>query len=162
MSKWDCKVEEKDLSESELLERKGTWADLNNLIELKDQLRSHQSRSRWLKEGDTNSSFFQRSVEYKGRAMRIRGIRISGKWKEGVDTVKEGLKNYFEKQFEVQQIVQEGLLTSEMSGSKISVADAMLLEERFSAEEIKSSVWECGMDKSPGPDGFSLLFFRDF
>nr|GFC35499.1 RNA-directed DNA polymerase, eukaryota, reverse transcriptase zinc-binding domain protein [Tanacetum cinerariifolium] len=29
-------------------------------------------------------------------------------------------------------------------------------------EEIKAAVWDCGIDKSPGPDGFSFGIYRHF
>ncbi|XP_057443833.1 uncharacterized protein LOC130735985 [Lotus japonicus] len=29
-------------------------------------------------------------------------------------------------------------------------------------EEIKSAVWECGADKSPGPDGYNFRFIKEF
>ncbi|GJV50673.1 RNA-directed DNA polymerase, eukaryota [Tanacetum coccineum] len=29
-------------------------------------------------------------------------------------------------------------------------------------EEVKRAVWDCGVDKSPGPDGFSFYFYRHF
>ncbi|GJU54273.1 hypothetical protein Tco_1227987, partial [Tanacetum coccineum] len=31
-----------------------------------------------------------------------------------------------------------------------------------SKEELKRAVWDCGMDKSPGSDGFIFGFFRKF
>ncbi|GJY31196.1 RNA-directed DNA polymerase, eukaryota [Tanacetum coccineum] len=36
------------------------------------------------------------------------------------------------------------------------------LERIFSKEEIKQAVWDCGLDKSPGPDGFTFGFYRRF
>nr|GFC57690.1 RNA-directed DNA polymerase, eukaryota, reverse transcriptase zinc-binding domain protein [Tanacetum cinerariifolium] len=36
------------------------------------------------------------------------------------------------------------------------------LERDVSNSEIKKAVWECGMDKAPGPNGFSFGFFRHF
>ncbi|GJX91166.1 RNA-directed DNA polymerase, eukaryota, reverse transcriptase zinc-binding domain protein [Tanacetum coccineum] len=36
------------------------------------------------------------------------------------------------------------------------------LERVFVEEEIKEAVWDCGLDKSPGPDGFTFGFFRRF
>ena len=32
----------------------------------------------------------------------------------------------------------------------------------MSKEEIKRAVWDCGLDKSPGPDGFTFGFYRRF
>nr|GFA67258.1 hypothetical protein [Tanacetum cinerariifolium] len=36
------------------------------------------------------------------------------------------------------------------------------LEDMVSSEEIKRAVWDCGSDKSPGPDGFIFDFLRNF
>ncbi|GKD59773.1 RNA-directed DNA polymerase, eukaryota [Tanacetum coccineum] len=36
------------------------------------------------------------------------------------------------------------------------------LERNVSNEEIKSAVWDCGTNKSPGPDGFTFEFFRRY
>ncbi|GJX01982.1 RNA-directed DNA polymerase, eukaryota [Tanacetum coccineum] len=36
------------------------------------------------------------------------------------------------------------------------------MEREVSNDEIKKSVWECGTDKAPGPDGFTFGFFRHF
>ncbi|GKG05366.1 hypothetical protein Tco_0325452, partial [Tanacetum coccineum] len=36
------------------------------------------------------------------------------------------------------------------------------MERRISKEEVKRAVWDCGVDKSPGPDGFSFSFYCQF
>nr|GEW98551.1 RNA-directed DNA polymerase, eukaryota, reverse transcriptase zinc-binding domain protein [Tanacetum cinerariifolium] len=36
------------------------------------------------------------------------------------------------------------------------------LEDMVSNEEIKRAVWDCGSDKSPGPDRFTFEFFKKF
>ncbi|GJT59824.1 RNA-directed DNA polymerase, eukaryota, reverse transcriptase zinc-binding domain protein [Tanacetum coccineum] len=37
-----------------------------------------------------------------------------------------------------------------------------VLEAEVSNEEIKKAVWDCGVDKSPGPDGFTFGFYKRF
>ncbi|GJS62447.1 RNA-directed DNA polymerase, eukaryota [Tanacetum coccineum] len=36
------------------------------------------------------------------------------------------------------------------------------LERNVSYDEIKRAVWDCGINKSPGPDGFTFGFFRRY
>nr|GEZ57332.1 RNA-directed DNA polymerase, eukaryota, reverse transcriptase zinc-binding domain protein [Tanacetum cinerariifolium] len=36
------------------------------------------------------------------------------------------------------------------------------LEDMVSNEEIKRAAWDCGSDKSPGPDDFTFEFFKNF
>ncbi|GJR29070.1 RNA-directed DNA polymerase, eukaryota, reverse transcriptase zinc-binding domain protein [Tanacetum coccineum] len=36
------------------------------------------------------------------------------------------------------------------------------LESMVTKEEVKRAVWECGIDKSLGPDGFTFSFYRHF
>nr|GEX23617.1 RNA-directed DNA polymerase, eukaryota, reverse transcriptase zinc-binding domain protein [Tanacetum cinerariifolium] len=44
----------------------------------------------------------------------------------------------------------------------ITIDQQMDLECTVSKEELKRAVWECGKDKSPGPDGLSFSFYRQF
>ncbi|GKB85330.1 RNA-directed DNA polymerase, eukaryota [Tanacetum coccineum] len=44
----------------------------------------------------------------------------------------------------------------------ISIDQQTELEGAVSKEEVKKAVWDCGSDKSPGPDGFSFGFYRKF
>ncbi|KAF5793118.1 putative RNA-directed DNA polymerase [Helianthus annuus] len=37
-----------------------------------------------------------------------------------------------------------------------------MLVKRFTKEEIKEAVWNCGNEKAPGPDGFSFKFLKHF
>nr|GFC42785.1 RNA-directed DNA polymerase, eukaryota, reverse transcriptase zinc-binding domain protein [Tanacetum cinerariifolium] len=39
---------------------------------------------------------------------------------------------------------------------KLSFTQQVDLEIDVSNEEIKKAVWDCGIDKSPGPDGFTF------
>ncbi|GKF19702.1 hypothetical protein Tco_0068340 [Tanacetum coccineum] len=36
------------------------------------------------------------------------------------------------------------------------------LERPVTYEEVKRAVWDCGTNKSPGPDGFSFEFYRKY
>nr|GEW23760.1 RNA-directed DNA polymerase, eukaryota, reverse transcriptase zinc-binding domain protein [Tanacetum cinerariifolium] len=50
-----------------------------------------------------------------------------------------------------------------MSYSKsITINQQMDLEHDVFKEKLKRAVWDCGTDKSPGPDGFTFGFYRHF
>ncbi|GJZ89687.1 hypothetical protein Tco_0661469 [Tanacetum coccineum] len=46
--------------------------------------------------------------------------------------------------------------------NKLSFEQQTDLEINITRDEIKKAVWDCGVDKSPGPDGFSFGFFRRY
>lgn len=159
VKRWDDKMENDGLDSEEAAVRKREWEELNKLIEVKDHIRFQQARSKWVKEGDTNSKFFHKYVERKGRLRGIKGIRLNGKWRDNVKEVKEGVREHFFSRFAEQQCAYSNLPEA-LVGSRIYQQKAKELEAIFSKEEIKEAVWECGLDKSPGLDGFNFSFFR--
>ncbi|GKA18638.1 RNA-directed DNA polymerase, eukaryota [Tanacetum coccineum] len=46
--------------------------------------------------------------------------------------------------------------------TRLSTEQKEDMECNITREEIKRAVWECGTDKSPGPDGFTFGFYRRF
>ena len=44
----------------------------------------------------------------------------------------------------------------------IILEDCLHLESPISKEEIKKAIWTLHPDKSPGPDGFPIRFYRMF
>lgn len=48
----------------------------------------------------------------------------------------------------------------DLGGPKLLESDRADLEVAFSEEEIKAAVWNFGVEKSPGPDGFGGQFFK--
>nr|GEV21967.1 RNA-directed DNA polymerase, eukaryota [Tanacetum cinerariifolium] len=45
---------------------------------------------------------------------------------------------------------------------RLSVEQNANLEGEVSNEEIKNAVWGCGIDKAPGPDGYTFGFYRRY
>ncbi|GJW89939.1 RNA-directed DNA polymerase, eukaryota, reverse transcriptase zinc-binding domain protein [Tanacetum coccineum] len=56
-----------------------------------------------------------------------------------------------------------GVLVDERDfGNRITMEQNEDLEREVSKEEIKRAVWDCGIDKAPGPDGFTFGFYRRY
>lgn len=119
-------MEREGLDEEERAVRKREWSKLKCLIELKDKVKVQQARSKWIREGDINSSFFHKCVERKGRSRAVRGLRVNGKWYDGVAEVKEAVDKYFGKLFEERSDVGrlDSTVPMGLLGTRIGVADA--------------------------------------
>ena len=122
-----------------------------------------KSCSLWLKAGDRNTTYFHR--QYRARLSRNHIAEIttsSGQVCKGFDQIKEAAEKHF-----------QNLLSAERDGSKeditdfltnipklVSLDDNDTLLNPVTEEEISKIVWSMEPDKAPGPDGFSIHFYR--
>ncbi|XP_021984670.1 uncharacterized protein LOC110880455 [Helianthus annuus] len=74
--------------------------------------------------------------------------------------LKKNIKMYYESIFTDQESNRPEFINN---GFKVlSLAQSAMLVRRFSKEEIKEAVWNCGGDKTPGPDDFTFKFIKEF
>nr|GFA94229.1 RNA-directed DNA polymerase, eukaryota, reverse transcriptase zinc-binding domain protein [Tanacetum cinerariifolium] len=83
-----------------------------------------------------------------------------GRWTDDPNAVKKEFFSHFQIGFDTPR-ASRPLLDMEFP-NKLSRDQASDIERSFSKEEIKQAVWDCGLDKSPGPDGFTFGFYRRF
>lgn len=152
----------------EELEEVDRALDANNLSEAdlnrrRDTLASfvfQQSRSKWVRLGETNSKFFHNSVKQRRRRNEISGIPIQGRWSEDVQEVKTEIFNHFADHYS--NVAWDRPTLDGISFKQVSDSDNAILTAPFSEDEIKAAVWDCGSDKSPGSDGFNFRFIKEF
>ena len=72
--------EERRLSEEEVVSRKSKFEELWKLLKAKDALIVQRSKSKWLKEGDTNSKYFLNSVKLRKSRNSIKALRENDGW----------------------------------------------------------------------------------
>ncbi|GJX10357.1 RNA-directed DNA polymerase, eukaryota, reverse transcriptase zinc-binding domain protein [Tanacetum coccineum] len=85
---------------------------------------------------------------------------VDGNWIENPNDVKKEFFDHFANRFG-----KPDKPTASISldfPNQISHEQSDHMEREVSNDEIKKSVWECGTDKAPGPDGFTFGFFRHF
>ncbi|GKF75780.1 hypothetical protein Tco_0225224, partial [Tanacetum coccineum] len=97
------------------------------------RLNKIKAKIKWSVEGDENLSFFHGMLNKNHKQLSIRGVMADGVWIENPDLVKDEFFQHFSSRF-----------------------------GKPTEEELKRAVWDCGMDKSPGPDGFTFGFVRKF
>ncbi|GJS96079.1 hypothetical protein Tco_0803047 [Tanacetum coccineum] len=74
--------------------------------------------------------------------------------------VKNEFLNHFKNRFDRPKSVRP-MLNMEFP-HHLNSMQQLDLEAEVSNEEIKKAVWDCGVDKSPGPDGFTFGFYKRF
>nr|GFC84850.1 RNA-directed DNA polymerase, eukaryota, reverse transcriptase zinc-binding domain protein [Tanacetum cinerariifolium] len=90
----------------------------------------------------------------------IRGILIDGEWVESPPLVKSEFLSYFTNHFDRPHEFR--LHINDDFPSKLSPDQQSDLETDITRSEIKKAVWDCGIDKSPGPDGFTFGFYQRY
>ena len=90
----------------------------------------------------------------------LKGLLIDGAWTEEPATIKEAVRLFFEQRF--QETVIERPTLDGLSFQTIDSHQNDTLVGRFQEEEVKRAVWDCGSDKSPGPDGLTFKFIKQF
>lgn len=92
----------------------------------------------------------------KRRANNIGGLYIDENWYEDPGLIKKEVMCFFDERFKQQQGVHPHI--DEVQFRAISTEDNQMLCSKFEAIEIKEAIWECGCDKSLGPDGYNFRF----
>jgi len=151
---------DRQLSQQETLIRKQLQEDLWREAQSHESLLRQKARSRWINEGDCNSRYFHMLINARRRHNCLQGLLIEGSWVEEPAIVKEAVRSFFEQRFKETEHNKPTL-----DGIQFQTIDSLqneILVRRFQEAELKEAVWDCGSDKSPGPDGLSFKFIKQF
>ncbi|GJT93456.1 RNA-directed DNA polymerase, eukaryota [Tanacetum coccineum] len=121
---------------------------------------AQKAKINWAIEGDENVKFFHGLLNKKRSQNNIRGILSNGVWLEDPGMVKSEFFNHFRCRFDKPSMSRARINIP--FPNSLSHDQKEDLESMVTKEEVKRAVWECGIDKSPGPDGFTFSFYRHF
>nr|GEX77704.1 RNA-directed DNA polymerase, eukaryota [Tanacetum cinerariifolium] len=124
---------------------------LNDIKSLESSDWLQKSKIKWAVEGDENSKFFHGIINKKRSQLSIRGILMDGQWKTDPDVVKDTFKDHFANRFKHPQ--QSRFKLNFAFPNRLSNDQVVDLDRCISHDEIRSAVWNCGVNKSPGPNG---------
>lgn len=156
----DEKCEEGGLTQPEVDLRKEKFEELWKILKAKDALIVQRSRSRWLKEGDTNSKFFHKCVKLRKSRNSIKALKEGDGWVVSPFEVRRKVVNYFTDLFAEERWDRPKLDGVEFG--RLSEAENETLVAPFSLVEMEAVVKDSDGGKSPGPDGFNFAFIKDF
>ena len=148
------------LSEDEIKVRKSLQQELWDASNAYESLLRQKSRAKWLQEGDSNSAFFHKVINFRRNYNALQGIRIDGVWVQQPEEVKREAVNFFLKRFSEQNFFRPTL--DGVHFPSLNQRQREDLISPFSDHELKEAVWSCGGDKCPGPDGFNFNFIKEF
>ncbi|KAH1242536.1 hypothetical protein GmHk_07G019845 [Glycine max] len=156
--------------EEESISRQLTPQEMNTRKMLQEELwaaaLSHESlmrqkaRVRWTKEGDCNSRYFHLLMNSRRTNNAVKGVLVDGSWVDDPAIVKEEIRSFFNKNFS-----EPDQCRPVLNGVRFKSIDQIqndLLVGSFNADEIRAAVWDCGSEKSPGPDGLNFKFIKQF
>ncbi|GAU10537.1 hypothetical protein TSUD_419470, partial [Trifolium subterraneum] len=127
-------------------------------LRFKESILKQKSRTKWIQEGDSNTSFFHATIKGRHRSNRIAKIRKGNEWIEGVDEIKQAAKDHYSVHFSEEWHSRPFLQGIDFNS--LSADDNAFLLEPFGEEEVRDTVWSCDGNKCPGPDGFNINFFK--
>nr|GEV28863.1 RNA-directed DNA polymerase, eukaryota, reverse transcriptase zinc-binding domain protein [Tanacetum cinerariifolium] len=133
---------------------------IQNLNQIQATEAAQKAKIKWSVEGDENVRFFHGMINKKRSQQNIQGVMIDGKWIEEPSRVKEQFFQYFRDRFDEPK--DDRVRIDMCFPRSLSNEQKDDLERMVSMEEVKRAVWDCGTDKSSGPDGFSFGFYRHF
>ncbi|GJY55089.1 hypothetical protein Tco_0446753 [Tanacetum coccineum] len=143
-----------------LLSRNDPMKQLQVIKSTEDCDRVQKAKIQWAIEGDENSKFYHGIINRKRANLSIKGIMVDGEWVDDPSRVKEEFRSYFSSRFQ-----PSGNSCSRLNfrfPNLLSHDQAADLEIRITQDEIRTAVWNCGENKSPGPDGFTFELFHKF
>ncbi|GJV96565.1 RNA-directed DNA polymerase, eukaryota [Tanacetum coccineum] len=140
--------------------RRDIFKSLQDIEKLHSSELSQKSKVKWAIGGDENSKYFHGVLNKNRNPHSIRGILVDGNWIETPSLVKKEFLSYFSNRFD--RPPKFHLHNNDEFPNKLSPEQQSDLEINVTRNEIKKAIWDCGTDKSPGPDGFTFGFFRRY
>ncbi|GJV52409.1 RNA-directed DNA polymerase, eukaryota, reverse transcriptase zinc-binding domain protein [Tanacetum coccineum] len=142
-------------------DHRSMWIDKLRKIEVEEAYDySQKAKIKWCIEADENSKFFHAMVNQNRRYLAVHGIKFEGNWIVDPNGIKDVFFKYFEQKFQKIEVIN--IVNRSPFYKTLSSDQNLFLDSSVTLSEIKEAIWDCGSDKSPGPDGFTFAFYKDF
>ena len=156
-------MEDSDISKSLMLSKKLAQANSFHSFRREEENLCLKSRSLWLQAGDKNSAYFHRQCWLRISRNHISDLISSeGEVIKGQVELKQVANSNFHQLFS-----EDGVSDNASKHEFLSYIPPMVstktnagLIKPFSEQDVVEVIWGMEPDKAPGPDGFSIHFYR--
>ncbi|XP_039065107.1 uncharacterized protein LOC120210455 [Hibiscus syriacus] len=146
---------------------KGEWDQLTEckkelwrLLRIEESIWCQKSRSRWIKNGDRNTRFFHLSALKRSRVNCIHTLNINGELVSDKEKIRGGVFNFFNSAYNSNSALEVKDLNFDFA--QLTASQSAFLEAEFSELEVWQVISSSDSSKAPGPDGFSMGFFKKY
>jgi hypothetical protein len=159
-------MESKTVTETLMNQEKEAQQHLQHTLRREEEHWRLKSRSLWIKEGDSNTSFFHKQAQSRRKKNTVTSITSStGQQIDSFEQVKAEAYRHFNNLY--QQPIEEATNTEAIGmlaniPEIVSEPENNQLVQEISEEEIAKAIWSLDPDKAPGPDGFPIRFYRSY
>ena len=155
-------IQKKPPSDSNGRLEEALQVELSEWLARIEVLWKQKSRELWLKEGDRSTKFFHLSTIIRRRRNHIDAIKFEdGQWITSPNQIRKLFFNTFKNLFSEEEVTFPSHLENLMPKS-ITEEDNVILKRIPSLEEIKEALFQMQDLKALGPDGFPVLFYKEF
>lgn len=154
----DQKVEVSPMSSADVDLRTNNVRLLANIEHQKLIDLKQKAKVKWTLEGDENSSFIHGMINSRKNRSRINGLAIDGSWISDHVLIKSHIFLSFQSKFKELNHIRPSFSCNLFK--QLSMEDNTFLVSPFTSQEIKEAIWNCGGEKTPGPDGFSFKLLK--
>lgn len=136
--------------------------ELNHILFQEEMLWYQKSREKWVKFGDKNSSFFHAQTIIRRKRNRIHRLKLpNGVWSTDTSILQEEAQRFFKNLFCSNNHHQNRHFTH---GPHPTIDDDAKnsLTRPITKDEVTAALNSMKPYKSPGPDGFHCIFFKQY
>jgi hypothetical protein len=156
-------MESAEMSQSLLTHEQSLHKDYIRALAEEEAVWWLKSRSIWLKADDQNTTFFHNQAKVRNWANQISELKTpEGETLQDCDQIKIHTSSHFQALYTASGKDDDHLsdLFLQHIPSKITKGDNHLLDRPIEEEEISRALNHFHEDKAPGPDGFTLHFYK--
>nr|GEX67474.1 hypothetical protein [Tanacetum cinerariifolium] len=137
-----------------------TVVDFNEALLMEEKFLTQMAKITWLKEGDSNTTYFHKVVKSHVSRSRIDVVTDAYGNVHHSTKVAKAFINHYEI-FLRQKGNTSNFNTDNLFPTTLNESEALNMVRDISSQEVKLAMFSMGNDKSPGPNGFTAAFFKD-